>query len=230
MTTKQAREAIARLAAGTAVGHANPELADWEGTVTPNRNGRMVDLGRYVRVIWHTGTGGDGQPLSPEPGWTDATALTLKGECPGCARPAHFVSAGNDWDRAGGWRHDERVDAYTCWAGKAAFEAGRAGRPAAPAHPDSAAILAALPLRPRPGLCVDPGQDETGHLVVLDRADDPEEGDGIIGLAILGEDGWYLGCITCEQEIEEADSGMCRSCRQDAEWHETACTQEGSQP
>jgi hypothetical protein len=56
--------------------------------------------------------------------------------------------------------------------------------------------------------------------VVLDRADDPEEGDGIIGLAILGEDGWYLGCITCEQEIEEADSGMCQPCRQDAAWRD----------
>jgi hypothetical protein len=37
MSVKHARDAIARLAAGTVVGHANPELADWEGTVTRYR-------------------------------------------------------------------------------------------------------------------------------------------------------------------------------------------------
>jgi len=88
------------------------------------------------------------------------------------------------------------------------------------AHPDSAQILAALPLRPRPGLYIDLAPDETGHLLVLERTGDPEEGDGITGLAIRGEDGWYLGCIGCRAEIGEADSGMCRPCRLDAEWQE----------
>ncbi len=58
---EQARAAIARLTPGTIVGHANPELADWGGTVKPNRRGHLVDLGRYVRVLWTAGTGGDGQ-------------------------------------------------------------------------------------------------------------------------------------------------------------------------
>jgi hypothetical protein len=112
-TTEQSRAAISRLAAaGTVVGHANPELAGWEGTVTPaRRTGRMTDLGRDVRVVWHAGLGGDGQPLTTEPGWVDATALTLKGECPDHAVPAHFVFAGNGWGRAGGWHHDTEVDA-----------------------------------------------------------------------------------------------------------------------
>ena len=78
------------------------------------------------------------------------------------------------------------------------------------AHPDSAGIIAALPLRPRPGLYIDQAPDETGHLLVLEEPADP-----IIGLAIRGEDGWYLGCIECCGEIEEADSGMCRPCRAD---------------
>lgn len=54
---------------------------------------------------------------------------------------------------------------------------------------DNAQILASLPLRPRPALCIDPGQDETGHLLVLERPEDPEDGDAIIGLAIHGDDG-----------------------------------------
>jgi hypothetical protein len=110
-TAGQSRDAIRRLAPGVTVGHANPDLADWEGTVTPTRAGRMTDLGRDVRVAWHAGLGGDGQPLTAKPGWMDATALTLKGECPVHAVPAHFVFAGNGWGRAGGWHHDTEVDA-----------------------------------------------------------------------------------------------------------------------
>lgn len=88
-----------------------------------------------------------------------------------------------------------------------------------PAHPASAEIIAALPLRPRPGLHIDQPPEDAGQLLVLERTGDPEEGDGILGLAIRGEDGWYLGCIGCCDEIQEADSGMCRSCRLDADWH-----------
>jgi hypothetical protein len=91
---------------------------------------------------------------------------------------------------------------------------------AAVATASHAEILTALPLRPRPALCIDPGRDETGHLLVLEKAGDPDEGDGIIGLAIRDECGWYLACIVCCGEIEEADSGMCRACRLDAEWQE----------
>jgi hypothetical protein len=69
-------------------------------------------------------TGGDGQPLVPDVCWVDATARTIAGQCPDCARPAHFVFAGNDWDRPEGWYHDEAADKMTCWTGKATFEAG----------------------------------------------------------------------------------------------------------
>jgi hypothetical protein len=127
MSLQHAR-AIARLTPGTIVGHANPELADWVGTVKPNRRGRLVDVGRYVRVLWTAGTGGDGQSLAPDACWIDATALTIAGQCPDCTRPAHFVLAGNDWDRCEGWYHDEAADKMTCWAGKAAFEARRGGQ------------------------------------------------------------------------------------------------------
>ena len=89
------------------------------------------------------------------------------------------------------------------------------------AHPDSADILAALPLRQRPGLYVEAATDESGHLLILEASTDPEDdSEGIIGLAVKGDDGWYLGCITCKQEIEEADSGMCRDCREDAEYQD----------
>lgn len=118
-TIEQARAAIARLTSGTVVGHANPELADWVGTVKPNRRGRLVDLGRYVRVLWTAGTGGDGQSLAPDACWVDATALAIAGTCPGCERAAHFVFAGNDWDRPEGWYHDDAPDRSACRAGNA---------------------------------------------------------------------------------------------------------------
>jgi hypothetical protein len=122
-TLDQSRKAIRRLVPGTVVGHANPRLADWEGTVVPGR-GRMADLGRDVRVKWHAGTvDGDGRVPAPMATcWMDATALTVKGEDPDCARPAHYIFAGNDWDRSEGWHHDEQHDSMTCWAGKATFE------------------------------------------------------------------------------------------------------------
>lgn len=118
------REVLAKLAPGTGVGHANPELADWAGTVTPNRRGRLWDLGQFVHVAWHAGTV-DGEVAPVVKCWIDATALTVKGECPDCARPAHYIFAGNDWDRTEGWHHDSRIDRDTCWVGKAAFEATR---------------------------------------------------------------------------------------------------------
>src|ERR1700722_15740845 len=88
--------------------------------------------------------------------------------------------------------------------------------------PDAAEIIAALPLRPRPALSLPPpnSASNTGALLVLEAPEDPDEGDGIIGLALHDDDGWYLGCIKCSDKIEEADSGMCQSCRQDAEWNE----------
>jgi rRNA maturation endonuclease Nob1 len=51
---------------------------------------------------------------------------------------------------------------------------------------------------------------------------DPEDygSSAIIGLAVDGADGWYLGCITCQREIDEADSGMCQRCRQEAAFQE----------
>jgi hypothetical protein len=47
------------------------------------------------------------------------------GACPDCGRPAHYVSAPG---RSEGWHHDSRFDSDTCWAGKAAYEAGRIGQ------------------------------------------------------------------------------------------------------
>jgi hypothetical protein len=98
-----------------------------------------------------------------------------------------------------------------------AGEAGRTTRSAAAAHPDSAAIVAALPLRPRAGLYIGPAPDTSGNLTVLERDEDPDDGSGesIVGLAIRGDDGWYLGCIGCRDGISEADGGMCRPCRED---------------
>lgn len=85
------------------------------------------------------------------------------------------------------------------------------------AHPQAAEILAALPLRQRPGLYIHPRPDGNGNLTVLDRDEDLDEGpvESIVGLAICDERGWYLGCIECRVEIEEADGGMCRPCRED---------------
>lgn len=187
MTIKQAREAIARLAPGTAVGHANRELAGWEGVIEPDGRGQWWRYDGDVRVRWTAGTDGNGGPLAGgKPGWIGAAAVTIKGQCPDCARPAHYISAGNPYDRAEGWHHDQRADADTCWAGKAAFEAGRAGQRAAPAYPHSAEIIAALPLRQRPGLYIDPAPEASGNLTVLERDEDPDDGPAksIIGLAV----------------------------------------------
>lgn len=118
------------VAPGTVVGHANPELADWAGTVTVNRAGnwqrRAADNVPEVWVEWHAGTAGDDGALADcKPGWMPVGALTVKGECPDCARPAHYVPAGDGkcWDQSEGWAHDSQRHAMTCWAGKAAFEA-----------------------------------------------------------------------------------------------------------
>jgi hypothetical protein len=88
---------------------------------------------------------------------------------------------------------------------------------------NEAAILAALPLRPRPGLYTEPAQGKVGTFLILEEPSDPEHqgADAIIGLAVPGIlGGWYLGCITCQAEINEADSGMCLPCRQDEAWHD----------
>jgi hypothetical protein len=90
-------------------------------------------------------------------------------------------------------------------------------------HPDSAEILADLPLRARPSLYVEATANAHGNFLVLEEGPDDDGSAGIIGLAICGEDGnWYLGCIECRAEIEETDSGMCRLCREDAAWQEQA--------
>jgi hypothetical protein len=86
------------------------------------------------------------------------------------------------------------------------------------AHPQSAQIVAALPLRRRSGLYVHPEPDSKGSLTILDRCEDASDGpsESIVGLALHDdEQGWYLGCIECRGEIEEADGGMCRPCRED---------------
>jgi hypothetical protein len=73
-----------------------------------------------------------------------------------------------------------------------------------------AAIIAALQLRPRPGLYIDRDK-RRGQLLVMEEPSDPEDGGAIIGLAVPdGLGGWYLGCITCHGGIKEADAGMCQ--------------------
>jgi hypothetical protein len=80
---------------------------------------------------------------------------------------------------------------------------------------EDAAIIAALPLRPRPGLYLD-RDDPRDDLLVLEDPAGPDDAETIIGLAVLdGPGGWYLGCITCRDQIDEADAGMCRPCRED---------------
>lgn len=65
MTIKHACEAIARLAPGTVVAHANPELADWEGVIDPDRRGQWWRYDGDVRVRWTAGTDGNGGPPPP---------------------------------------------------------------------------------------------------------------------------------------------------------------------
>jgi hypothetical protein len=127
MTTLDVDDILGRLKPGTTVGHANPELAGWAGTVTPDRRGQYWTsrFGFDVRVKWAAGLDGYSKPLSDsKPSWCEAASLTVAGQCPDCARPAHYLFAGNPWDRGEGWHHDARVDMDTCWAGKAAYESG----------------------------------------------------------------------------------------------------------
>jgi len=131
MNKTQAREAIARLAPGAIVGHANRQLADWAGVIEANRKDQWwtLEFGGDVRVRWTAGLDGYGNPLAGKSAdMIAATAVTLKGECPDCGRPAHYIFAGNDFDRTEGWCHDSRHDAGTCWAGKAKFETDQAAR------------------------------------------------------------------------------------------------------
>lgn len=81
-------------------------------------------------------------------------------------------------------------------------------------------IIAALPLRPRPGLYLD--HDDTRECpLVMEDPEDPEDGAAIIGLAVPdGNGGYCLGCIGCQAEIAEEDAGMCLPCRQDIAWRD----------
>src|ERR1700761_7730672 len=202
--TAGARKAIRQLTAGMTVGHVNPELASWEGVITADDRGQWWTMrrGGDVRVHWTAGTDGRGQPMAGSTDWIDATALTIKGECPSCGRPAHRVLPGPAYHPDPGWNHDQLTDAYRCWASDPA---------APPAHPDSAAILAALPLRPRRGLYIAPQPDSKGALTILERPEDQgeETGEAIIGLAVHDETGWYLACTGCQAEIEGGEGGMC---------------------
>ena len=94
-------------------------------------------------------------------------------------------------------------------------------------HEEDAAIIAALHLRPRPGLYID-RDDINELLLVLEEGSGPQDDCGaagaIVGLALSdGLGGWYLGCIRCHGEIEEPDGGMCRPCREDEAWQDQQC-------
>lgn len=85
---------------------------------------------------------------------------------------------------------------------------------------EDAVIIAALPLRPRPGLYLD-HDDTSGRLLILEFPEDPEDGSAIIGLAIPdGKGGHYLGCTGCGEKIAEEAAGMCQWCRQDIAWRD----------
>lgn len=135
--------ALRMLSPGTAVGHANPELAGWSGTVQANRARRWArpETGD-VWVVWD----GDGKG-----NWYAAGALTIAGFCPDCLQPAHYVLPAaevDSWtDRTPGWYHDEAGDRLTCWAAKAAVAARQAGQPAIRTVTRGAALawLASLP-------------------------------------------------------------------------------------
>jgi hypothetical protein len=94
-------------------------------------------------------------------------------------------------------------------------------RPARDAVPPElqAEVLAALQLRPRPGLYVDRAHSagNAGCLLVVQRAaENPQEAGRIIGLAVPVT-GWRLGCTRCGAPITEDDSqrGWCRGCTSD---------------
>jgi hypothetical protein len=96
----------------------------------------------------------------------------------------------------------------------------RAGAPPGgePSDAEQAKILAALSLATRASLRIQ--ADRAGDLVVLAEEAAEEEDEAatwIVGLALHDpRDGWYLGCVTCKDQIEESDSGMCLPCRRDA--------------
>jgi hypothetical protein len=126
--------ALRQLRPGTPVGHVNPELADWAGTVATNGAGHWArrETGD-VWVIWRRGNvpARDGNAGLPASGWISASAVTIEGICPGCHRPAHRVLPGEglEDDRTPGWYHDSPHDRDTCWAGKAEAEARQARYP-----------------------------------------------------------------------------------------------------
>lgn len=122
-------EMIKKLQPGTVVGHSSLDAADWEGTVVADRSRYWHDSapGEDIRVRWHSGSEENGS-LVRGIHWTAASYLTIKGTCPDCGRPAHYYFEGNCRDRLEGWYHDSRLDADTCWAGKARYEAGIAAR------------------------------------------------------------------------------------------------------
>lgn len=113
--THAARNAAAlrMLSPGTRVGHANPELASWAGTVQANRSRR-----------WARPETGDVWVVCDDDGkghWYAAGALTIAGFCPGCLQPAHYVLPAaevDSWsDRTPGWYHDEAGDQAACQGG-----------------------------------------------------------------------------------------------------------------
>jgi hypothetical protein len=80
----------------------------------------------------------------------------------------------------------------------------------------SAKILAALPLRLRPGLAAEPVPGRPGEAVIVERSGDPEDAGVILGLAVHDSgDNWLLACVGCREEIDEADAGMCQPCREE---------------
>jgi hypothetical protein len=74
-----------QLTVGMTVGHANPDLSDWEGRIQANRQHRWRktegDGTVFLRVAWYAGHTDAG--ARPCPGWVDSRALRVLFSPPG---------------------------------------------------------------------------------------------------------------------------------------------------
>jgi hypothetical protein len=72
---------LIKLAPGTTVRHANPDLADWIGEVCANTRGQFFttrfDPQGEARVKWIAGTDADGRSITRSIGWVAVSAIQV---------------------------------------------------------------------------------------------------------------------------------------------------------